>query len=167
MLRPRVISSWNLKLGASSRVRRPANFHSTDADLPSMPPLGRARIAGRLSFAANTPTSAKAALWTRGGAACYAVISVAIQERVWAGVRAAKAKGTRLGRPRRVLRRDEAPQMRAQGMSWRRVAQSAKSANVNHDRSERQRASEERGPLAGPFQSSIPLNRSTTFTLSV
>ena len=46
-----------------------------------------------------------------------------IRERVCAGVRAAKAKGTRLGRPRRVFRRDEALKLRAEGMSWRNVAQ--------------------------------------------
>jgi putative DNA-invertase from lambdoid prophage Rac len=46
-----------------------------------------------------------------------------IRERVCAGVRAAKAKGTRLGRPRRVFRRDEALRLRAQGMSWQKVAQ--------------------------------------------
>jgi putative DNA-invertase from lambdoid prophage Rac len=46
-----------------------------------------------------------------------------IRERVCAGVGAAKAKGTRLGRPRRVFRRDEALRLRAQGMSWRKVAQ--------------------------------------------
>jgi hypothetical protein len=37
-------------------------------------------------------------------------------------VRAAKARGTVLGRPRRVFRRDEAIRLRAQGMSWRNVA---------------------------------------------
>jgi len=46
-----------------------------------------------------------------------------IRERVCAGVRAAKAKGTRLGRPRRVFRRDEAVRLRAEGKSWRNVAQ--------------------------------------------
>ena len=45
-----------------------------------------------------------------------------IRERVRAGVRAAKAKGTSLGRPRRVFRRDEARRMRAEGLSWRRIA---------------------------------------------
>ena len=45
-----------------------------------------------------------------------------IRERVCAGVRAAKARGTRLGRPRRVFRRDEAIALRKQGMSWRNVA---------------------------------------------
>jgi putative DNA-invertase from lambdoid prophage Rac len=46
-----------------------------------------------------------------------------IRERVCAGVRAAKARGTRLGRPRRVFRRDEAIRLRKQGMSWRKVAE--------------------------------------------
>jgi DNA invertase Pin-like site-specific DNA recombinase len=46
-----------------------------------------------------------------------------IRERVCAGVRAAKAKGTRLGRPRRVFRRDEVLRMRSEGMSWRKLAQ--------------------------------------------
>lgn len=46
-----------------------------------------------------------------------------IRERVCAGVRGAKAKGTRLGRPRRVFRRDEAIRLRAEGKSWRSVAQ--------------------------------------------
>src|SRR5271170_5868434 len=46
-----------------------------------------------------------------------------IRERVCAGVRAAKAKGTALGRPRRVFRRDEVLRLRAEGMSWRKLAQ--------------------------------------------
>ena len=45
-----------------------------------------------------------------------------IRERVCAGVRAAKAKGTRLGRPQRVFRRAEAQRLRAQGVSWRGIA---------------------------------------------
>src|SRR5271169_5939974 len=45
-----------------------------------------------------------------------------IRERVCAGVRAAKANGTRLGRPKRVFRREEAIALRKQGMSWRNVA---------------------------------------------
>ncbi len=41
-----------------------------------------------------------------------------IRERVCAGVRPAKAKGTRLGRPRcEVLR------LRSEGMSWRKLAE--------------------------------------------
>ena len=46
-----------------------------------------------------------------------------IRERVCAGVRAAKAKGTRLGRPRRVFRRDEVLRLRGEGMSWRKLAE--------------------------------------------
>lgn len=46
-----------------------------------------------------------------------------IRERVCAGVRAAKARGTALGRPRRVFRRDEAIRLRKEGKSWRSVAQ--------------------------------------------
>ena len=46
-----------------------------------------------------------------------------IRERVFAGLRAAKAKGTRLGRPRRVFRRDEVLRLRSEGMSWRKLAQ--------------------------------------------
>jgi DNA invertase Pin-like site-specific DNA recombinase len=46
-----------------------------------------------------------------------------IRERVCAGVRTAKAKGTRLGRPKRVFRRDEALRLRAEGKSWRNVAE--------------------------------------------
>src|SRR5262249_27255574 len=46
-----------------------------------------------------------------------------IRERVRAGVRNAKAKGKRLGRPQRVFRRDEVLRLRNQGMSWRKIAQ--------------------------------------------
>lgn len=46
-----------------------------------------------------------------------------IGERVRAGVRNARAKGMQLGRPQRVFRRDQARQMRAQGLSWRAIAQ--------------------------------------------
>jgi DNA invertase Pin-like site-specific DNA recombinase len=45
-----------------------------------------------------------------------------IRERTLAGVRAAKATGKTLGRPRRVFRRDEAMRMRAEGQSWRAIA---------------------------------------------
>src|SRR5271154_4233577 len=46
-----------------------------------------------------------------------------IRERVCAGVRAAKAKGTRLGRPRRVFRRDEVLRLRSEGVSWQKLAE--------------------------------------------
>ena len=45
-----------------------------------------------------------------------------IRERTVAGVRAAKANGKTLGRPRRVFRRDEAIRLRKEGMSWRAIA---------------------------------------------
>ena len=45
-----------------------------------------------------------------------------IRERVVAGVKAARANGKRLGRPKRVFRRDEAVRLRAEGMSWRKIA---------------------------------------------
>lgn len=45
-----------------------------------------------------------------------------IVERTVAGVRAAKANGKILGRPRRVFRRDEAIRLRNEGLSWRVIA---------------------------------------------
>jgi DNA invertase Pin-like site-specific DNA recombinase len=45
-----------------------------------------------------------------------------IRERVVAGVKAARANGKQLGRPKRVFPRDEAARMRAEGMSWRKIA---------------------------------------------
>ena len=45
-----------------------------------------------------------------------------IRERTVAGVRAARAKGKRLGRPKRVFRRDEVVRLREAGQSWRSIA---------------------------------------------
>jgi putative DNA-invertase from lambdoid prophage Rac len=46
-----------------------------------------------------------------------------IRERTLTGIRAARAKGKRIGRPRRILRRDEVVRLRDQeGLSWRAVA---------------------------------------------
>lgn len=45
-----------------------------------------------------------------------------IRERTALGVRAARAKGKTIGRPRRVFRRDEALRLRTEGWSWRRIA---------------------------------------------
>ena len=39
-----------------------------------------------------------------------------------AGVKAARANGKQLGRPKRVFRRDEAVRLREAGMSWRKIA---------------------------------------------
>ena len=44
-----------------------------------------------------------------------------IKERTLLGVRAARAKGKHIGRPRRVFRRDEAIRLRAEGHSWRSI----------------------------------------------
>jgi DNA invertase Pin-like site-specific DNA recombinase len=44
-----------------------------------------------------------------------------IRERTIAGVRNAKAAGKTLGRPKRVFRRDDALQLREQGLSWRAI----------------------------------------------
>jgi DNA invertase Pin-like site-specific DNA recombinase len=46
-----------------------------------------------------------------------------IRERVTAGVRAAKARGKQVGRPKRIFRRDEVVRLRAQGMSCRKIAE--------------------------------------------
>src|SRR4051794_14020511 len=45
-----------------------------------------------------------------------------IRERVVTGIRAAQGRGTRLGRPRRVFRRDQALRLRSEGRSWREIA---------------------------------------------
>jgi DNA invertase Pin-like site-specific DNA recombinase len=44
-----------------------------------------------------------------------------IGERVRAGLRNARAKGKRLGRPRKIVNSDEINQLRAQGATWRAV----------------------------------------------
>lgn len=45
-----------------------------------------------------------------------------IQERVKAGLDRARREGKRLGRPRKVLRRDRVIELRAAGWSWSRIA---------------------------------------------
>ena len=57
-----------------------------------------------------------------------------IRERVRAGQRVAKAKGTALGRPRRVFRRDEAVRLRVAGESWRNIAKNAGNPDVHGHR---------------------------------
>jgi DNA invertase Pin-like site-specific DNA recombinase len=44
-----------------------------------------------------------------------------IQERVMAGLRNAKAKGKKLGRPRAVVNIEEIAELREQGLSWARI----------------------------------------------
>jgi DNA invertase Pin-like site-specific DNA recombinase len=46
-----------------------------------------------------------------------------IAERVKAGMRNAKAKGVRIGRPRAAVNRDRVLALRAQGASWREICQ--------------------------------------------
>ena len=45
-----------------------------------------------------------------------------IRERVTSGIRSAQASGKKLGRPKRVFRRDLAISLRESGMSWRKIA---------------------------------------------
>jgi len=47
-----------------------------------------------------------------------------IRERVVSGIRTAKINGKSIGRPKRLFRRDQAVEMRAKGMSWRKIAAS-------------------------------------------
>ena len=56
-----------------------------------------------------------------------------IRERVRAGVRAAKAQGTALGRPRRVFRRDEARRLRGRGAELAQDRPGARPAHVHGD----------------------------------
>lgn len=45
-----------------------------------------------------------------------------LRERTLTGIRAAKASGKHIGRPRRIFRRDEVVRLRNEGMSWRNIA---------------------------------------------
>ena len=45
-----------------------------------------------------------------------------IRERVVAGIRVARIKGKSIGRPRRIFARDEARRLRANGLSYRKIA---------------------------------------------
>jgi DNA invertase Pin-like site-specific DNA recombinase len=45
-----------------------------------------------------------------------------IQERVISGIRAARANGKAIGRPKRIFRRDEALALRQAGISWRKIS---------------------------------------------
>ena len=46
-----------------------------------------------------------------------------IKERTLCGIRAAKAKGKTLGRPKRIFQRAEVVRLRDEGMSWRKIAE--------------------------------------------
>ncbi len=45
-----------------------------------------------------------------------------IRDRVKAGVNRARSRGKRLGRPKKIFRRDKVEKLRAQGLSFRRIA---------------------------------------------
>lgn len=45
-----------------------------------------------------------------------------IVERVTAGLRNARAKGKRLGRPKKILDTNQIAALRAQGLGWKRIA---------------------------------------------
>lgn len=74
-----------------------------------------------LSEQMDTTTPAGKMVFTVLGAVAELERSL-IVERVRAGLRNARAKGKRLGRPRRVVDSSKIVRLRAQGLSWRKVA---------------------------------------------
>ena len=74
-----------------------------------------------LSESLDTSTPAGRMVFTVLGAVAELERSL-IAERVRAGLRNARAKGKRLGRPRRVVDVARIRQLRAQGRSWRKIA---------------------------------------------
>jgi DNA invertase Pin-like site-specific DNA recombinase len=73
-----------------------------------------------LSEQVDTSTPAGKLVFTVLGAVAELERSL-IGERVRAGLRNARAKGKRLGRPRKIVNSDEMNRLRAQGASWRAV----------------------------------------------
>jgi DNA invertase Pin-like site-specific DNA recombinase len=61
-------------------------------------------------------------LSTPSGRLMFQIIGALIQERVKAGLRNAQAKGTRLGRPQRVVDASKITSLRASGASWRAIS---------------------------------------------
>ena len=74
-----------------------------------------------LSESLDTATPAGRMVFTVLGAVAELERSL-IAERVRAGLRNARAKGKRLGRPRKVLDAARIAALRAQGLGWRRIA---------------------------------------------
>jgi DNA invertase Pin-like site-specific DNA recombinase len=74
-----------------------------------------------LSESLDTATPAGRMVFTVLGAVAELERSL-IAERVRAGLRNARAKGKRLGRPRKILDGARIAQLRAQGRSWRKIA---------------------------------------------
>ena len=69
----------------------------------------------------DTSTSAGKMVFTVLGAVAELERGL-IVERVKAGLRNARAKGKRLGRPRKVLDKAKIVALRAQGFDWKRIA---------------------------------------------
>ena len=74
-----------------------------------------------LSESLDTATPAGRMVFTVLGAVAELERSL-IVERVRAGLRNARAKGKRLGRPRKVVDRYKVARLRAEGRSWRKIA---------------------------------------------
>ena len=74
-----------------------------------------------LSESLDTATPAGRMVFTVLGAVAELERSL-IAERVRAGLRNARAKGKRLGRPKKILNTDQIATLRAQGVGWKRIA---------------------------------------------
>ncbi len=74
-----------------------------------------------LSESLDTATPAGRMVFTVLGAVAELERSL-IAERVRAGLRNARAKGKRLGRPRKVVDRSRVAALRARGLGWKRIA---------------------------------------------
>ena len=93
-----------------------------------------------LSESLDTSTPAGKMVFTVVGAVAELERSL-IAERVRAGLRNARAKGKRLGRPRKIVDAARIGRLRAQGVSWRKIARqmecSARTARRAGQRAER------------------------------
>jgi len=107
-----VIAVWKLdRFGRSLK-----HLVMTLADLES---LGIAFVSLRDSFDLSTP-SGRLLFQLVGAMAEFE--RALIQERVRAGLKNAKAKGRKLGRPRVAIRRDQIESLRQEGLSWEAIA---------------------------------------------
>ena len=107
-----VIAVWKLDLFGRSLK----HLVMTLADLES---LGIAFVSLRDSFDLSTP-SGRLLFQLVGAMAEFE--RALIQERVRAGLKNAKAKGRKLGRPRVAIRRDQIESLRQEGPSWEAIA---------------------------------------------
>jgi len=107
-----VIAVWKLdRFGRSLK-----HLVMTLADLES---LGIAFVSLRDSFDLSTP-SGRLLFQLVGAMAEFE--RALIQERVRAGLKNAKAKGRKLGRPRIAIPRDQIESLRQEGLSWEAIA---------------------------------------------